>query len=292
MHPRLEGLLQKVPVITDGAWGTQLQARGLPVGQPPDPWNLDRPDAVGEVARSYVEAGSQIILTNTFGASRITLERHGLADKATDINRAGARISREAAGENVLVFASIGPSGKLLSMGEISEEELQAAFEEQVNALGEGGADGFVVETMSDLAEAVVAVRCASATGLPVVACMTYGAGKAGDRTVMGTTPEQAAEALLEVGADIVGTNCGQGPAAMKAIVERLHAASRRPVWAKPNAGLPKLVDGVAVYDQTPEQFVNEMESLVAAGAGFVGGCCGTSPAFIKLLAARFRGQE
>ncbi len=286
MHELIRRLLEKAPVITDGAWGTQLQQRGLPVGAAPDPWNLERPEVVAEVARGYVDAGSRIILTNTFGASRIRLERHGMAEAAADINRAGARISVEAAAGKAHVFASVGPTGKMLSMGEVDERELRAAYTEQALALAEGGVDGFVVETMSDLAEAVIAVAAAAATGLPVVACMTYGAGKAGDRTMMGVTPEQAAKELIEAGSAIVGANCGQGPEGMVTVVERLHAAVGQPVWAKPNAGLPRIADGVAVYDQTPEVFADGARALVQAGAGFIGGCCGTHPGFTRALIA------
>jgi len=286
MHPLIAELTASGPVITDGAWGTQIQQRGLPVGAPPDPWNLDRPEVILEVARAYVEAGSQIILTNTFGASPITLARHGEADKAFAINKRGAEISRQAADVRVRVFGSVGPTGKMVSMGEIEEDDLRAAYREQLAGLTAGGVDGIVIETMSDLVEAQIAVACAAETGLPVVACMTFGAGKSGDRTVMGTTPEQAAEGLLEAGADIVGSNCGHGPAAMRPVIERLHNASGLPVWAKPNAGLPRLQDGVAVYEQTAEQFVAEAVGLLASGAGFIGGCCGTSPEFIRALKA------
>lgn len=287
MHALLTEILADGPVVTDGAWGTQMQQRGLPIGAAPDPWNLERPETVAEVARAYVVAGSRIILTNTFGATRIALLRHGYASRAADINRAGAEISRLAAAGRAYVFGSVGPTGKLPSMGEIEESDLAEAFREQIGGLADGGADGIVVETMSDLAEACTATRCASEAGLPVVACMTFGAGKAGDRTIMGTTPEQAAEALLEAGACIVGSNCGQGAAAMSGVVARLHAAGGRPVWAKPNAGLPSVRDGVAFYSQAPEDFVAEAWTLLEAGAGFVGGCCGTSPEFVRLLVAR-----
>lgn len=292
MHPDLQELLKAAPVITDGAWGTQMQLRGLPVGAPPDPWNLERPDLVCEVATSYIEAGSRVILTNTFGANRVTLERHGLADRVREINAAGVRISKRAAEGRALVFASIGPTGRIPSMDEIGEEALAEAFREQVAGLAEGGADGIVIETMSDPLEAAIAVRCAAEAGLPVVACMTFGSGRTGDRTIMGTTPEQAAESLLDAGADLVGANCGQGPETMRAVVERLGAAGGLPVWAKANAGLPRMEDGRAVYDETPEQFLEAAGALMDAGAAFVGGCCGTSPEFIRLLAERAGGRR
>lgn len=165
MHPLIDELLKNAPIALDGAWGTQLQARGLPVGACPDAWNLDQPQHVESVARAYVEAGSRIILTNTFGANRFVLERHGLAAKAAEINRAGAEISRKAAAENAVVFASIGPSGKMLMMGEVTEEALTEAFEEQAAALREGGAQALVVETMADIDEAVIAGTAAKKQG-------------------------------------------------------------------------------------------------------------------------------
>lgn len=286
MHATISRLLEGGPVILDGAWGTQFQQRGLPIGASPDPWNLERPDAVLDVARSYVDAGSQVILTNTFGASSIALARHGMADQAAVVNTAGARLSVEAAGDRCLVFGSIGPCGKMVAMGEIGEDEAAAAFTEQAQALAAGGVHGIVVETMTELEESALAVAAAAATGLPVVVSLVYGAGPKGDRTIMGVTPEQALEVLGAAGASVVGTNCGVGPAAMMPIVTRLKAAGGLPVWAKPNAGLPVLVDGSAAYTMTADEFVAEVRQLVDAGADFVGGCCGTSPQFVAGLAA------
>jgi len=289
MHPLLDQLLAAGPVVTDGAWGTQLQNRGLPIGACPDLWNLEHPERVEEVARAYVDAGSQVILTNTFGANRFTLQRHEVADRVTAINRAGAEISRRAAGSKAAVFASMGPSGVVLMMGQVRPEALEEAFVEQAAALASSGADALVVETMSDPAEAKLAVAAAHGTGLPVVACMVFDSGKAHDRTMMGTTPEQAAEILLEAGADLVGSNCGQGIAGFVPICQRLAAASGRPVWIKANAGLPQMREGQTVYSQTPEQFADFVPALVEAGAGFIGGCCGTTPAFIQAVASRIR---
>jgi len=283
MHELIERLVAEGPVVTDGAWGTQLQARGLAAGECPDAWNLSHPERVEQVARAYVDAGSQVIITNTFGANRFTLARHGLADKAAEINRAGVQISRTAAAGRARVFASIGPSGVMLLMGEVSEEELQAAFAEQARAMAEAGADGIVVETMSDPAEAKLAVAAARGTALPVVACMTFDSGKDHDRTMMGTTPEEAAELLTEAGADCIGSNCGQGIEGFIGIAKRL-AAADRPVWIKANAGLPQMVDGQTVYAQTPAGFARYVPDLIDAGANFVGGCCGTTPEFIKAV--------
>ena len=284
----LEQLLSDGPVLTDGAWGTELQRRGLASGNVPDAWNLTHPDRVEAVARAYVEAGSQVILTNTFGANRPRLAEAGLSEKVADINRSGVEISRRAAGDRAKVFASIGPSGKMLIVGEVTGDELRAAFEEQAQGLAAGGADALVVETMADLEEAKIAVMAARSTGLPVVACMVFDSGHDKDKTMMGVTPEQAAQGLTAAGADVIGSNCGQGIAGFVNICRRLRAATDKPIWIKANAGLPELVDGRAVYRATPDEFASHVPALLAAGANFVGGCCGTNPDFIRALARRF----
>lgn len=286
MNPLFTELLRHGPVVTDGAWGTQLQARGLPIGEFPDAWNLTQPARVEEVARAYVEAGSRVILTNTFGANRLRLLDHepALADRVAEINRAGAEISRRAAGDRAKVFASIGPTGKLLLAGDVTPDEMSAAFAGQAQALAAGGADALVIETMSDPEEASLAVAAAKATGLPVVACLVYDSGKDNDRTMMGTTPEQAAEALAAAGADAIGANCGQGIEGFIPICRRLRAATGLPLWMKANAGLPELVDARAVYRTTPEEFAAHAVPLREAGASFIGGCCGTTPDFIRAV--------
>lgn len=290
MYDILVRLLAEAPVLLDGAWGTQMQARGLAPGDCPDLWNLNQPDKVREVAAAYVAAGSRVILTNTFGASRLGLESHGVAEQARAINEAGARLSREAAGDQALVFGSIGPSGKMIMTGETTFEALQAAFTEQAEALAAGGADGLVIETMADLDEARAAVAAAKTTGLPVAACMVFDSGKDKDRTMMGVTPEQAAEALTEAGAEVIGSNCGQGIQGFVGICRRLHAATDRPIWIKANAGLPEMEDGQVVYRTTPEEFADHVPELLGAGASFVGGCCGTHPGFIEAVKRRLAG--
>ena len=284
MHSTLEKLLANGPIVTDGGWGTQLQIRGLGTGECPDAWNLINADKVREVAALYVEAGSDVILTNTFGANRFMLERHGLADQVEAINKAGVQISKDAAGEKAKVFASMGPSGVVLMMGQVPPEELQAAFEVQAKAMADAGADGIVIETMADPDEAKLAVAAAKATGLPVVASMVFDSGADKDRTMMGTTPEQAAEILSEAGADAIGSNCGQGVAGFVNICRRLHAATDRPIWIKANAGLPEMIDGETVYRQKPEEFAEYVPQLVEAGASMLGGCCGTTPDFIAAV--------
>jgi methionine synthase I (cobalamin-dependent) len=291
MSRLIEELLAHSPVLTDGAWGTQLQALGLPVGGCPDAWNLSHPDRVQAVARAYADAGSQVLLTNTFGANRIALARHGLQDQVVAINRAGVTASRRAAGTQTRVFASMGPTGTMPATEE--KKAVRAAFTEQALALAEAGAEAMVIETMSDLAEAELAAAAAHETGLPVIVCLAFGVGKAGDRTVMGVTPEQAVEVLQAAGAAAIGANCGTGPASLLPACERLRAATPLPIWMKPNAGLPELIGGSSQveYRMTPEQFAEEAAALVPAGATFIGGCCGTGPDFIRAL-SRVLGRE
>ena len=238
------------------------------------------------MARAYVEAGSRVILTNTFRSNRIALEGFGLGDKVVQINRAGAAISKKAASNRALVFASIGPTGKMLVMGDVTKEQLSAAFVEQAQALAEGGADAIVVETMADTTEAAAAVTAVKAVGLPVVGCMVYDSGRNKDRTMMGTTLEQAVEALVEAGADAIGANCGQGIEAFLPICRRLVAATDRPIWIKANAGLPVLVEGRTTYPIDPQAFAAHAGRLCAQGASFIGGCCGTNPDFIAAIRA------
>ena len=276
------------PLLTDGAWGTELQARGLEPGDCPDTWNLLHPDRVREVAAAYVAAGSRVILTNTFRSNAVTLAGHGIAKQTESLNRAGVAISKDAAAPaNALVFAAIGPSGKMLMTGETSESELFAAFGQQAAALAEAGADALLIETMSDIDEAAIALRAAKTTALPVIVSFAFDTGKNNDRTMMGSTPEQVARAMAEAGADGVGANCGVGIETAIALCGRLRSACDLPLWIKPNAGLPEVVDGVAVYKTAAEDFAARIPALIAAGASFVGGCCGSNPDFIRAAASR-----
>ena len=273
------------PVLTDGAWGTELQKRGLGLGELPDAWNLSHPEDVADVAHCYRQAGSRVILTNTFRANPISLAAHGLADRCTEMNRAGVEISKKAA-EGALVFASMGPSGKLLGAGDVTEEELSAAFCAQAQALASSGPDALLVETFSELAEAIVALRAAKTTGLAVVVSFAFDTGRNKDRTMTGVTPEQAAKAMTDSGADGVGANCGVGIEQLVGLCRRMRAATHLPLWMKPNAGLPEVVDGAVRYRVTAAQFASFVPSLREAGATFIGGCCGTDPQFIRSAAA------
>jgi methionine synthase I (cobalamin-dependent) len=285
-HRLIDELIAEGPVLTDGAWGTELQSRGIAPGEMPDVWNLSHPDRVEEVARAYVDAGSRIVLTNTFRANRIAFAKNPEVERIAEINRSGVEISKRAAGDGALVFASIGPSGKQLLTGEVTEEQLAAAFREQATAQAEGGADGIAVETMADLTEAKLALEAALATGLPVVACMVFDSGRNKDRTMMGVGTQQAAEALTAWGAHVIGANCGLGVEEYVPVCAGLAAATDRPIWIKANAGIPQLVKGEIVYQTTADEFAGCLPKLLEAGASFVGGCCGTDPTYIAALRA------
>jgi methionine synthase I (cobalamin-dependent) len=269
-------------LITDGAWGTELQARGLPPGTIPDAWNLTHPEQVAGVARAYAEAGSQVILTNTFRANAIAMK--GVHKAELDaINRAGVALSKQAAGQ-ALVFASIGPTGKMLVSGDMSREQASAAFVAQSRSLASAGADALLVETMSDIEEARLAVEAARRTELPVIVSFAFDSGKNKDRTMMGATPEAVAAAMTEAGADAVGANCGVGVELVVPICQRLRAATDLPLWIKPNAGLPTIEGSAIRYGTSAEFFASHYVALRQAGAAFLGGCCGSTPEFIRAL--------
>ena len=280
-------LYEKKILIADGAWGTELSRRGLPSGNAPEKWNLDNPDAVESVASAYVAAGADIILTNTFGGSSFKLRKVGLGEKVAEVNRRGVELSKKAAEGKALVFASMGPTGEFMEpVGTVTSDQMTGCFARQVTAFIEAGANGIVIETMTDLNEAKAALRAVKEhSSLPVVISMTFDKVASGFATMMGIKPGQAAQEFEKAGADIVGANCGAGIQDMVEVIKLMHEATKLPLWAKPNAGLPELVDGKTVFRQTPEEMVKYLPALVEAGAIVVGGCCGTTPAHIKLLA-------
>lgn len=271
--------------LADGAWGTELQRLGAPLGACVDEWNLTKPELVRRVGESYVAAGSRVILTNTFRANRISLSGYGLETQCAAINRAGVKISRQAAGNSAMVFASLGPSGKMLLTKEVRPQQLSETFGEQANALAAEGPDAILIETMTDIEEARIAVVAALRTNLPVVVSFVFDCGKNKDRTLMGSTPEQVATALLSEGVHAIGANCGVGIRESIPVCKRLAAACSLPIWIKPNAGLPEMIGGLPTYRTTPEQFAKSAQELREVGATFVGGCCGTTPDFIRVLA-------
>lgn len=274
-------------LISDGAWGTFLFQKGLKSGECPDNWSVTNAEAVLEIAQSYIEAGADMVETNSFGGSYFKLKQYGIEERVTEINEAAARISREAAGDDKWVIASMGPSGKMLMMKECTEEELYNAFKEQAVALEKGGADAICIETMFDLDEIQPAIRAVREnTGCEIISTFTFELTKKGEyRTIMGTTPAQFARSVIEAGADIIGTNCGNGMERMVDIVKELRtAAPDTPILVHANAGLPELIDGKEVYPESPDEMAGHIPALVNAGVNIVGGCCGTTPDHIRAL--------
>jgi 5-methyltetrahydrofolate--homocysteine methyltransferase len=275
------------PVLGDGAMGTMLQAAGLKTGECPEVWNLDHAGEVEKVHAEYREAGSDFLTTNTFGANPIKLARHGLADHLEEMIRGGVEIARRAAGETCLVAGSVGPTGALLEpYGDTPVEEVKAAFRAAVSAMDGAGPDFILIETMTDLREAKLAIEAAKeVSARRIVSTMSFAHGAKGYRTVMGTSPEDAASGMTEAGADLVGTNCVGGMAEAVAIMEVMAKVASVPTIAQPNAGIPEVKGEDVIYPETPEAMAKGLEGLLATGVRVVGGCCGTTPAHINALA-------
>jgi len=277
-------------LISDGAWGTFLQKKGLKPGECPELWAVERPADVKAIAQAYFAAGADMVESDTFGGTSFKLEHYGLKDRVAEINQAAARLSAEAAAEaggNKWVIASVGPTGKMLVMEDVTEDELYNAFKEQVVAMAKGGADAICIETMSDIAEATLAVKAVKEnTSCEAIATFTFSLTVNNDyRTMMGVSPEQAAEAMVEAGADIIGTNCGNGIERMIAIVRAMRTVAKDiPILVHANAGLPQNINGVDTFPESPEDMARQVRGLVAAGANIIGGCCGTTPAHIKAM--------
>lgn len=289
MKPTISQLVSSGKVlVSDGAWGTFLQAKGLQPGECPELWNVDHPEAVLDIAKSYIEAGADIIETNSFGGNRFKLSKFGLENRVSEINTKASEISREAAGPDKYVIASIGPTGKILMMGDVTEEELYETFKEQSIALYKGGADGLAIETMSDLDEARIAVRAAREnTPCEVICTMTFERTVTGEyRSMMGVSPAEMVNILLEAGAHIIGANCGNGVEGMINITKEIRSVNKTiPILIHANAGLPKYENGETVFPESPEMMASFIPELVKAGANIIGGCCGTTPAHIRHIA-------
>jgi 5-methyltetrahydrofolate--homocysteine methyltransferase len=274
-------------IVADGAMGTMLQEVGLPTGASPEGWLMENPDPVRGVHRAYVEAGAELILTCTFGGTRARLERPGLADHVAEVNQRAAEIAREAAAGDAYVAGDIGPMGEFLApMGKITYEQAVEMFAEQAAALARAGVDALYIETMSDLNEARAAVEGAQQVeaGIPIFATFSFDSH---GRTNMGVSPEQAAEALLALGVDAFGANCGATLEMTEEAAAKMHeTAPHMPIIVKPNAGRPHMVGREVVYDATPEDMAKYARSFVALGARIVGGCCGSTPAHIAAIAA------
>jgi len=277
-------------LIADGATGTMLQNAGLPDGAAPERWNLENPDAVRNLYQAYVNAGSNIILTNTFGGSRVRLERDGLSDDCGEINRRAAELAREIAGERVIVFGDIGPTGQLLEpMGLLSHDNAVDIFAEQAEARADGGVDAILIETMSDLNEAKAAIEGVKrGTDLPLVVSFSFDTH---GRTMMGVKPAMAAREIWDLGVAAVGANCGRTLSeTLTAINEMRTAVPDAVLLAKPNAGLPHSEDGDLVYDVTPEVMAEFALQFALAGVKIFGGCCGSTPKHIQAAANALSG--
>ena len=276
-------------LVSDGAWGTFLHQKGLKADECPESWNVSKPGDVLAIAQSYVEAGADLILTNSFGGSPHKLEGYGLRDQAYALNKAAAEISKQAAGDRALVMGSMGPTGIMVMMGEVPPREILAGFQEQARGLVDGGVDGLVVETMADPEEARLAIEAIKKVSELEVACtFTFSKTQAGEyRTMMGTGVAEFLEMAISAGADFVGANCGNGTAGMIEVVREIRALNKDiPILVHANAGLPQYQDGQTVFPESPGEMAPQMKDLVAAGANVVGGCCGTTPEHIRQIVA------
>lgn len=283
----MEALKKGRILVSDGAWGTFLHQKGLKPGECPELWNLTHRDEVFDIARSYVEAGSDMIETNSFGANRIKLKHYSLENRAREINRAAGEISRKAAGEDRIVLGSIGPTGKFLITGEVTEEDLLEAFSEQAVALEEGGVDAACIETMSAMDEALVAVKAVREyTDLEIVCTFTFERMADGTyRTMMGITPTEMTKALIQAGVNVIGTNCGNGMGPMIEIVREIRSVDKDiPILVHANAGKPIVQEGETIFPETPEEMASKIPELIRAGGTIIGGCCGTTPQHIQAI--------
>ena len=287
----LQDLFQKGPIILDGATGSNLMAKGMPMGVCPEDWIYHHKEAIVSLQKAYVEAGTQILYAPTFTANRIKLAEYDMEDRLEELNRAMVRYSREAAGDRAFVAGDLTMTGRqLYPVGDLMFEDLVDVYKEQVRAILKEGVDLFVIETMMSLQECRAALLAVKETcDLPVMISLTYNED---GRTLYGTSPEIAMVVLEHMGADIVGVNCSTGPLAMIPLVKAMLPYADIPIMVKPNAGMPELENGETVYKMTPEEFADACEQLVDAGASVVGGCCGTRPDHIKALADRMRVKK
>ncbi len=276
-------------ILADGAIGTMLIQRGLRPNECPESINLGDLDVLRDIASAYLDAGAEIIQTNTFGGSPLKLERYNLAGKTEEINRRAVEAVRQAAGDRAYVSGSCGPSGRLLiPYGDTAPEQVYESALKQTEALIDAGVDIICVETMTDITEAVLNVKAAKSISddIPVMATMTFDRTPKGFYTIMGVTVENAADELTKAGADIIGSNCGHGIELMIKIAKEFSIRTRRPLIIQSNAGLPRIADGVATYPESPEFMAEKARQLIDIGVSVIGGCCGTTPDHIRALRA------
>lgn len=298
----MDTLIQKIKqgriLVSDGAWGTFLQKKGLKPGECPEEWNIIRPDDVFDIAQSYIDVGADMVETNSFGGNWFKLRGYGLENQVFELNKAAAEISRKAAGPDHYVLGSVGPTGKLLMMDEVTETELYEAFKNQSMALEAGGADAIVIETMTDLEEARIAVKAAKEnTACEVICTMTFDKILSGEyRTMMGISPTEMTGSLVDAGATVIGANCGNGMADMIGIVKEIRQVNATiPILIHANAGMPFLCDGETAFPETPSDMAGWVKVIIEAGANIIGGCCGTTPDHIgevRHVVSRWQNQD
>ncbi len=288
----LERLQRGDRLVADGATATNYQRMGLALGVVPEEWVFDAPEKVLELHRAFIAAGADIILTDSFGGTRLRLRDSKYADRAPALNRRAAELAREAAdGKDVFVAGSMGPTGLLCEpLGELTQAEAASAYAEQAEALAEGGVDVLILETFFALEEATAAIEgIKRVSALPLVVSFSYDQGT---RTMMGLSPTQVVNAIAPLGVTAIGANCGKTLDAMEQIIREKALQTGLPIWAKPNAGLPRMVDDVAVYDTTPETMAEYAMRYVHAGAQVVGGCCGSTPEHVAAIARRVKHER
>jgi len=286
-------LLKQRPVLFDGAMGTTLISRGLAAGECPESWNLTHGEVVSQVHEAYVEAGADVVQTNTLGGTRLKLKACGLGDQVAEVNAQAASLARRVCPADRYVAGDIGPTGQFLPpVGTCAPEEMEKNFREQAEALAGEGVDLFILETMYDLQEIVLAVKAVrSISDLPIVATVTFERKPKGFFTIMGNSVADCARELAEAGADVVGSNCGMGSADMVDIAPLFRDSTELPFLIQPNRGQPEVKEGRLTYQQTPEVFTKDVVSIVKAGADAVGGCCGTTPEFIAMIRQRLTAE-
>jgi 5-methyltetrahydrofolate--homocysteine methyltransferase len=285
-------LAKKRVVLFDGGMGSTIVSLGLSEGECPESWNLSHPEVIKDIHRKYLEAGADVIETNTFGANRLRLASFGYENQVEEINVRSVEIAKKVCPEDKFVAGDIGPCGGFLKpVGNFSLEELEESLLEQAKALAQAGVDFFSIETMYDLREAISAIKAIKkVSDLPIFVSMTFDKKTKGYFTLMGNTISECATELKKAGADVIGANCTLGSKDMIGLVEELRKSTDLPIIVQPNAGKPELIEGKLVYSQDPESFAEDMMRIVKAGANFVGGCCGTTPEFIREIHRRLSG--